>query len=102
MRVIKPSTLKEYYTKHADAEGWLKAWFMVATKSQWQNLQDIRETYKKTDAIKAESGSIVTIFNVKGNNYRLIVAIHFNTQRIYVRDFMTHEEYNSQRWKKRH
>jgi mRNA interferase HigB len=102
MRVIKPSTLKDYYTEHADAEGWLKAWLLIATKAQWQNLQEIRETYKKTDAAKAESGCIVTIFNVKGNNYRLIVAIHYNTQRIYIRDFMTHEEYNSQRWKKRH
>ncbi len=50
----------------------------------------------------ADSGNTVTIFKVKGNSYRLMVAIHYNAQRIYVRDFMTHEEYNSQAWKKRH
>jgi mRNA interferase HigB len=102
VRVIKPTTLKSYYEKHRDAESWLKGWLVVARAAEWEGLSDVRKTYKKADAAKVESGSTVTIFDVKGDRYRLIVAIHYNTQRIYIRDFMTHEEYNNQLWKKRH
>ncbi len=102
MRLIKPLTIKEYYTKHRDAEEWLKAWIVTAKAAKWENVNDVRKAYPKTTTALGDSGSTVTIFKVKGNNYRFMVAIHYNTQRIYVRDFMTHEQYNSQTWKKRH
>jgi mRNA interferase HigB len=102
MRVIKPTALKGYYAKHADAQAWLKAWLVAVEQAQWQSLNDVRKLYKNADTARADSGNVVTIFDVKGDRYRLIVAIHYNTQRVYVRDFMTHEEYNGQRWKKRH
>jgi mRNA interferase HigB len=102
MRIIKPLTVKRYYEKHRDAEAWLKSWLVVVKAAKWQNLEDVRRTYKRADAARVQSGSTVTIFDVKGNSYRLIVAIHYNTQRVYVRDFMTHEEYNNQLWKRRH
>lgn len=102
MRIIKPLSIKRYYEKHRDAESWLKAWLVVAKAAKWQSLIDVRKTYKNAESATVTSGSTVTIFDVKGDNYRLIVAIHYNTQRIYIRDFMTHEEYNNQLWKKRH
>ena len=102
MRVIKPTAIKGYYAKHPDAAGWLKAWLLVVENSSWQSLVDVRRTYKDADAAVAASGNRVTIFNVEGHRYRLIVAIHYNMQRVYVREFLTHEEYNNQRWKKRH
>jgi len=102
MRIIKPLTVKRYYEKHRDAEPWLKAWLVVAKAAKWQSLDDVRKSYKKADVAKAQSGCTVTIFDVKGNKYRLIVSIHYNTERLYVRDFMTHAEYNNDLWKKRH
>jgi len=101
MRIIKPLTVKRYYEKHRDAESWLKSWLLVAKGARWRSLEDVRKTYKRADAAKVQSGSTVTIFDVKGNTYRLIVAIHYNTQRVYIRDFMTHEEYSNQLWKRR-
>jgi mRNA interferase HigB len=102
MRIIKPLAVKSYYEKHRDAESWLKGWLVVARAAKWQSLNDVRKTYKKADMAKVESGSTATIFDVKGDQYRLIVSIHYNTQRIYIRDFMTHAEYNNQLWKQRH
>jgi len=102
MRVIKPTTLRDYYARHRDAEAWLKAWLVVVERAKWQSLDDVRQTYRDADAATADSGSTVTILHVKGNRYRLMVAIHYNAQRVYVRDFMTCEQYNSQHWKKRH
>ena len=102
MRLIKPLTVKRCYTKHKDAAGWLKAWMVTAKAAKWESFDDVRKTYKQVSTANVESKGVVTIFKAKGNNYRLIVAIHYNTQRIYIRDFMTHEEYNNQLWKKRH
>ena len=102
MRLIKPLTIKAYYNKHRDAEEWLKAWMVTAKAAKWKDFNDVRKTYPRTTTALADSGSVVTVFKAKGNNYRFMVAIHYNTERIYVRDFMTHEEYNSQAWKKRH
>jgi mRNA interferase HigB len=102
MRIIKPLAVKGYYEKHRNAEAWLKGWLVVAKAARWQSLNDVRKAYKKADMARVGSGSTVTIFDVKGDQYRLIVSIHYNTQRIYIRDFMTHAEYNNQLWKKRH
>jgi mRNA interferase HigB len=102
MRLIKPLTVRRYGARHKDAEDWLKNWMIVVKAAKWRSLEDVRRTYPRTTTAVGDSKSVVTIFKVKGNNYRLMVAIHYNTQRIYVRDFMTHEEYNSQAWKRRH
>jgi mRNA interferase HigB len=102
MRIIKQSTLKTFYDKHRDAESWLKGWLVVAKAAQWKSLDDVRKSYKNADPATVASGSTVTIFNVRGDNYRFVVSIHYNARCIYIRDFMTHEEYNSQLWKNRH
>lgn len=102
MRVIKPAALRSYWLVHADAKAWLNNWLRLVQQASWQNINDVRLTFRSADAATVNSGSTVTIFNVKGNKYRLIVAIHYNTQRVYIRDFMTHTEYDSMKWKDRH
>jgi mRNA interferase HigB len=102
MRVIKPVTLKRYGERYREAAAWLEGWLAVAKAASWENISDVRKAYRSADAAVVESGSTVTIFSVKGNKYRLIVAIHYESQRIYIRDFMAHAEYDSQAWKRRH
>lgn len=99
MRIINPATLTEYWREHPDAEDALKRWLAEAKKASWRSIQDVRKTYPHADAITVTSGSIVTAFNIKGNAYRLIVAIHYNRQRIYILGFMTHAKYDKDRWK---
>ena len=60
---------------------------------------DVRRTYPDTDSVTVRSGRRVLVFNVRRNEYRLIVAAHFNRQIIYVLRFMTHAEYSKNRWK---
>jgi mRNA interferase HigB len=102
VRIIKPTTVRDYYRKHRDAESWLKRWRVTVEAADWRSLADVRRAYPDADAAPAASGNTVTIFNVKGKRYRLIVAIHYNMQRVYIRDFLTHAEYNDQKWKQRH
>lgn len=100
MRIIKPATVESYWAKHRDAKTSLLSWVAIIQGAQWSSLNDVRGTYPHADAATAASGATVTIFNIKGNAYRLITAIHYNTGMVFIRDFMTHAEYSRDTWKK--
>ena len=101
VRIIKASTVTGYEKKFPKARQWLGAWVLVVKSSSWSSIADVRKTYRSADRATGASGKPLVIFDV-GNHYRLIVAIHFDSQRVYIRDFMTHESYNDQKWKRRH
>lgn len=62
---------------------------------------DVRKLYPTADAVTVRSNKVVTVFNTGGNKYRLIVAIHYNTGKIFVLRFLTHPEYDRGAWKER-
>jgi mRNA interferase HigB len=99
MHVIAGRTIWEYGDIHTDARKPLLAWLCTVEKSPWWSIDDIRVVYPKTDSVKVKSGKNVYVFNIKGNNYRLVVAIHFNRQKVFVLRFMSHPEYDRQAWK---
>jgi mRNA interferase HigB len=94
MRVISRRILREFCQSHADACNALYDWYRFATKAEWKNLVDVQTIYPKTEAV----GNF-TVFNIKGNNYRLIVDILYETQRIYIKYVLTHAEYDKDKWK---
>ena len=102
MRVIKPATLNGYAARHRDARRPLAEWLALAQAAQWRSLEDVRRVAPKADAVVLPSGRTITVFNIKGNHYRLITAIHYNTGIIFIRDLMTHAEYDKGRWKEHH
>ena len=102
MHVIHPARIAEYARKHRDAARPLKQWLADAQAAQWRDITDVRMAYPHADAARVSSGATVTIFNIKGNHYRLIVSIHYNRQRLFIRDFLTHAEYDKDTWKGRH
>ena len=99
MRVIKHSRLREYWEAHARAKKSLEIWYAVTKKAAWRNLAEVRQTYGSADEAKVRSKKSVVIFNIGGNSYRLICAIHYNRQKIFVLRFMTHAEYDKNDWK---
>jgi mRNA interferase HigB len=90
VRIIKTSTLLAYGKKYSAARNQLAIWALIASRAVWGSIDDVRITYPHADAVLVKSKRTVTVFNIAGNNYRLIVAIHYNTQKVYIRDFMTH------------
>lgn len=94
MRVISRRILREFCQSHADACDALYDWYRVATKAEWKNLVDVQTIYSKAEAV-----GYFTVFNIKGNNYRLIVDIVYETQRIYIKYVLTHAEYDKDKWK---
>jgi len=64
-----------------------------AQAADWQNIQQVRTTFPHADDATVASGNTVTIFNIGGNDFRLLVSIKYRWGVIYIRDFMTHAEY---------
>ena len=102
MRIIKEPTIRSFWNTHPQAEAPLRQWLAVAKAAAWRSIQDVRLAFPSADAVQVASGNTVTVFNIAGNRYRLITAIKYRWQMVYVRDFLTHAEYSSQRWKERH
>jgi mRNA interferase HigB len=102
MRIIKRTTLAGYWRRHADAETPLRQWLAIARLAEWTNILDVRQTFPHADAVEARSGNTVTVFNIGGNDYRLVVSIKYRWGVVYIRDFLTHAEYDKDSWKNRH
>lgn len=90
MRVFSRGTLVRFWEQHSDAEAALKAWYAEASRARWQDPQDIRARYRSADILPHNR----VVFNIKGNQYRLVVQIHYNTGVMYIRFIGTHAEYN--------
>lgn len=91
MRVIAVSTLRSFWERHPDAEQPLKAWHEEATAAIWTQPADIKAHYRSASVLKNRR----VVFNIKGNDYRLIVAIAYKLQIVYVKFVGTHEEYDA-------
>ena len=74
-------------------------WYKVTKAARWQNLGDTRRTFGYADAVKVGSGRTAVVFNVGGNKYRLIAAIHYDRGTVYVLRVLTHREYSRSMWK---
>jgi len=99
VRIIKEPFLVEMGRLHPPAASHLETWRKIVKAATWRHLPDVRRTYPDTDAVKVRSGRQVLVFNVRRNDYRLIVAVHFNRQIIYTLRFLTHAEYSKDNWK---
>jgi mRNA interferase HigB len=90
MRIIAKKVLREFWDRHPDAEQSLKAWYQDAKQATWRHPQDIRQTYATASIIANNR----IVFNIRGNNYRLIVAVNYDFGIVYVRFIGTHREYD--------
>ncbi|MEO8400009.1 MAG: type II toxin-antitoxin system HigB family toxin [Ignavibacteriaceae bacterium] len=90
MRVIAIKVLKDFWRKHSNAEQPLKAWFAETRKAEWKKPADILSIYKSASILKNNR----VVFNIKGNDYRLITAINYDFKIIYIRFIGTHKEYD--------
>lgn len=95
MHIISRKKLLEAARTHRDLSEPLDAWYRIAKKAAWKNLMDVRRTFPAADVVER-----FTVFNIKGNAYRLMVEINYRTGRIFLRDVLTHAEYSKEDWKK--
>jgi mRNA interferase HigB len=94
MHVISYKRIREFSSIHHDAAISLRAWFRIARRSSWQNLAELKRAYPAADLVGR-----YTVFNIRGNNYRLITRIVYRSQTLFVVGVLTHEEYDLAKWK---
>ena len=90
MHIIKRKTLMEFWQKHPDSEQALKTWYAVVRKANWSGPAEMKKIFATADILKNDR----ICFNIKGNNYRLIVKVIYEMQRVYIRFIGTHAEYD--------
>ncbi len=100
MRIIKIPFLVAATSKYPKAKKWIENWCSIVKKVHWQSIQDVKATYPSADTVSVESGGRVVVFNVCGNDYRLVAAIHYNRGIVYTLRFLTHADYSKNKWKK--
>ena len=92
MRIIAVSTLRDFWTRpgRQDAEQPLRTWDRVVRSAEWSKPSDVKQTFRRADVLKNGRA----IFDIGGNKYRLVTAIHYRSKRVYVRFIGTHAEYD--------
>jgi mRNA interferase HigB len=90
MRIIAKRTLRDFWEQHPDAEQVLKAWHHDVKQADWQNPQDVKRLYATASIV----GNNRVVFNIRGNFYRLVVAINYEFRIVYVRFIGTHKAYD--------
>lgn len=90
MRIVSVASLKQFWETHNQAEQPLKAWVDEVKKAQWNTPQDIKDKYRSADFLSNNR----VVFNIKGNDYRLIVAVAYRFQAVYIKFVGTHAEYD--------
>ena len=91
MRIIAVSTLREFWKKYPDALEPLSAWVAVVSRAQWSQPADIKAQYQNASILKNRRA----VFNIKGNDYRLIVAIAYQLGIVYIKFVGTHKQYDA-------
>lgn len=99
MRIVKERFLQDAAGKYPKAAKWLASWVATVRASSWRSLAEVRRCYPSADMVRVRSGKPVLVFNVCGNTYRLIIAMHFDRQTACTLRLVTHAEYSTDRWK---
>lgn len=92
MRIISNSALTDFAAIHPPADEPLQAWRKIVEARDFANFAEVKNTFNATDKV-----GIFYVFDIGGNKYRVVSAIHFNKQIMYIRHVLTHKEYD--KWK---
>ncbi|MFT6066429.1 MAG: mRNA interferase HigB [Paraglaciecola sp.] len=90
MRIITKRTLIDFWTLYPETEQQLTAWFRETEKANWQSLNDLKKEYLSVSILEDNRD----VFNIKGNNYRLIVKFNVEYQLCWIRFIGTHAAYD--------
>ena len=90
MKIVSAGTLRAFWARHPEAEQPLRAWHDEVRHAAWATPQDIRDRYGSASFVGANR----VVFNIKGNRYRLVVAVAWRFQAIYIKFVGTHDDYD--------
>jgi len=95
MHIITRKRLNDFAKEHPDCSASLAQWFRQVRSGRFLNIEEVRTVFPHADKVGK-----FTVFNIGGNKARLIAAIHYNRGKVYIRQILTHSEYDKGAWKK--
>jgi len=95
VHVISRKKIADFSANHPDAKTALETWYRIVRTTNFRNAAHLRSVFPSADQV----GNL-TVFNIGGNKYRLIAAIHYNRRKVYIRHILTHTEYDRNIWKR--
>jgi mRNA interferase HigB len=95
VEVLGIGVLNTAIKKHGNVAEQLRSWLKITRGSKWTSLVSVRKTWRNADTVEGK-----TVFNIKGNKYRLITIVNYATGVVIVKAVLTHAEYMKDRWKK--
>lgn len=90
MRIVAQKTIVAFYTKHADAKVALEDWYEKVESAEWESFAQLRMSFASADHV----GNKRIVFNIRGNEYRLVAIVLFKVKMVYVRFIGTHQDYD--------
>jgi mRNA interferase HigB len=100
MRVISKKRLKDFWEILPAAKTSLEQWYKVVSGASWLHFAELRKTFNHADVATTGKGHPVVIFDVGGNKYRIIAALHYDRRICYILRVLTHKQYDTNQWKK--
>ena len=94
VHVISRKKLRRFAERYPLAESPLDAWHKIVRRANWRNFADVRAVFPSADQVGQ-----FTVFDIGGNKFRLIAVIHFNRNKVFIRNVLTHQEYERGQWK---
>jgi mRNA interferase HigB len=94
MHIITRKRLLDFAQKYPACKSGLESWYRIIKQSNFNTIAELHKVFPCADQVGK-----FTVFNIVGNKARLIVAFHYNTQRVYIRHVLTHAEYDRNKWK---
>lgn len=90
MRIVTYKRIKEFTEKHASSKTALNVWYHFVSEREWENLNELKRDLNNIDYV----GNHRFVFNIKGNDFRLVAIISFNAKKVFIRFIGTHAEYD--------
>jgi mRNA interferase HigB len=94
MNVISRKTIYAFIRKHADSKESLLSWYKEASHANWEKPQNIKDRYSSASFLRNNT----VVFNIKGNKYRLVTKIAYNTKTVFIKWIGTHPEYDKRKF----
>jgi mRNA interferase HigB len=99
VQIITRTFLKAVTARHPRAAEALDSWVDIVRHAQWKNPIEMKRSFPNIDPVKVKSGKTVYVCNIRRDEFRLVVAVHFDRARVYTLRFLTHAEYDRNQWK---
>ena len=90
MHVISKKALRAFWERQGRARDPLVQWHKVVSRTDFASFPDLKGTFRSVDYVPP-----FTVFDVGGNNWRIVTAIHYNARRVYIRHVFDHAEYDA-------